>query len=94
MLRKKKINTQKYESSITYYNAESTQNKTGTITNFVEIKLNIRNHSEQIHLAMIELEKANLFLEYNWLQKHNPIINWSKPMLLLARCYACCERIY
>jgi len=93
-LRKKKINTQKYESSITYYNAESTQNKTGTITNFVEIKLNIRNHSEQIHLAVTELEKANLFLGYNWLQKHNPIINWSKPMLLLARCYVCCERIY
>jgi len=47
------------------------------------MKLDIRNYSEQIHLAVVELEKIDLFLEYDWLQRYNLIIDWSKPTLLL-----------
>ena len=46
----KKINTQKYKNSILCYNADSSQNKAKTITEFVEVKLNIGDHLEQIHL--------------------------------------------
>jgi len=58
------------------------------------MKLDIGNHSEQVHLAVTELGKASLFLGYDWLQKHNPIIDWSKPTLSLARCHTRCGRIY
>ena len=36
-----KINIQKYKNPIPYYNADSFQNKAGTITEFVKVKLNI-----------------------------------------------------
>ena len=39
----------------------------------MEAKLNIENYLEQIHLTVVELEKASLFLRYNWFQ--NPVIN-------------------
>jgi len=39
----------------------------------MEAKLNIEDYLEQIHLAVVELGKASLFLRYNWFQ--NPVIN-------------------
>ena len=49
-MEKKKINTQKYKNPILCYNTNSSQNKAKTITEFVEVKLNIGDHLEQIHL--------------------------------------------
>ena len=77
---------QKYESPIPCYNTDGFWNKAETIMEFLEVKLNIGDHSEQIHLVVVKIEKASLFLGYDWLQKHNPVINWSKSMLLLKKC--------
>ena len=46
------------------------------------------------HLVVIELGKTDLFLEYNWLQRYNPIIDWSKLILLLEQYYFHCGEIY
>ena len=74
-IKEEKINIQKYKNPILSYNANSFWNQTGTITDFVKVKLNIGDHLEQIHLAVVELEKTSLFLGYDWLQKYNPVIN-------------------
>ena len=66
-IKKKKINTQKYENPISCYNANSFWNQAGIITNFVKVKLNIGDHLEEIHLTVVELEKTSLFLGYDWL---------------------------
>ena len=84
-IEKKKINTQNYKNLILYYNIDGFQNKARTIIEFVEVKLNIEDYSEQIYLVVIKLEKASLFLGYDWLQKHNLVINWSKFTLLFER---------
>jgi len=42
----KKINMQKYKNPILCYNINSFQNKTKIITEFIKVKLNIRDHSE------------------------------------------------
>ena len=31
---------------------------------------------------------------FNWLQKYNTIIDWSKSTLLLTKCYIHCRRIH
>ena len=46
------------------------------------------------HLVVVELGKTDLFLGYNWLQRYNPVIDWSKPTLSLEQCYFHCGRIY
>ena len=66
-IEKKKINTQNYKNIILYYNIDGFQNKARTIIEFVEVKLNIEDYSEQIYLVVIKLEKASLFLGYDWL---------------------------
>ena len=46
------------------------------------------------YLVVVELGKTDLFLGYNWLQRYNPIIDWSKPTLLFEQCYFHYGRIY
>lgn len=86
-IERERINIQKFKSSIPYYNVDGSQNRAETI---MELKLNIKNHSE---LIVVELEKIILFLGYDWLQKYNLVINWSKLLLLLEKYHFHCERI-
>ena len=38
--------------------------------------MKIREHSEQITMAMSNLSTHPIFLGYDWLKKHNPTIDW------------------
>jgi len=60
---------------ITCYNANGSTNKDGSFTKVVEMNMTIDNYQELIQLSVINLGNHNLFLEYNWLQKHNLSIN-------------------
>ena len=43
--------------------------------------MRIGDHSEQIATAMSNLSTHPIFLEYDWLKKHNPQINWKAKTL-------------
>ena len=60
---------------IPVYNADRSINSTGSIREFAIVEMKIRDHSEQIVMAMFNLSTHPIFLEYNWLKKHNPIID-------------------
>ena len=68
-VKKSKINISKYKSSITCYNANDIQNKARTITNFVKIKLNIRNYVRNRPATKpVMLKVHNVKLSFNiWL---------------------------
>jgi len=38
----------------------------------------INRHKEQINAAVMDLNSTDMFLEYDWLVKHNPEVDWSK----------------
>jgi len=50
------------------------------------MNMEIRDHVEQISFAVTDLGKADVFLGYEWLQHHNPSINWKTSQLVLDRC--------
>jgi hypothetical protein len=54
----------------------STANDASAITDIANVILCYENHSEHPQLAVTHLEKQSLILGYNWLQNHNPEINW------------------
>ena len=61
---------------IPVYNADGTLNSRGTISSFVMVELTIDDHIEQITLAITDLGTHKIYLGYDWLKTHNPIINW------------------
>jgi len=71
---------------ITYYNTDGSTNKDGSITKVVEMNMTISDHQELIQLLVTNLGNHNLFLGYDWLQKHNPTINWKYSSISLQNC--------
>jgi hypothetical protein len=61
---------------IPVYNLNGTTNDTSAITNIANVILCYEHHSERTQLAVTHLGKQCLILGYNWLQNHNPEINW------------------
>jgi len=53
---------------------------------FVSLKLEINRHTEKINIVVIELNSMDIFLEYDWLVKHNPEVNWDKETIQFTRC--------
>ncbi len=80
------IPTHATAAPIPVYNADGTRNQGGSITQYAEILLIVRDHTERIDLAITELGDRQIFLGHDWLARHNPIINWKLGRLTFARC--------
>ncbi len=51
----------------------------------VLVNLHIQNHSEHINLGVINMS-YDILLGVDWLQKHNPLIDWESNQLTLSCC--------
>ena len=80
------INTYLLPFSITYYNADGSTNKDGSVTEIMEMNMTIGDHQELIQLSVTNLGNHDLFLGYDWLQKYNPTINWKDSSINLQNC--------
>ena len=87
------INIQKLPFPITCYNADGTINKSGSITDVVNMNMMIGNHIERIQFSVTNLGKRDVFLGYKWLQWHNPSIDWQSSKLYLDKCRHWCRRV-
>jgi len=70
------IITKKLPRPIPVYNADGTLKKNGSITETVSMKMVVQNHAETITFSVSSLGQFNVFIEHEWLVKHNPNIDW------------------
>jgi hypothetical protein len=63
---------------IQVYNTDRTLNNNRAITGYVEILLQIEQHTEQIRLGITSLGKLDTILGLSWMKTHNPSINWEE----------------
>ena len=75
-VRKNNIQTKKVHLPIPVYNVDGSLNEGGPITEFIEVRMVVQDHTEQIHFAVSNLGKTELFIGHEWLKKHNPSIDW------------------
>ena len=61
---------------VTARNVDGTKNKTGTITQYVELPLKIHGRTRVTQLLITGLGKQRIILGFPWLNEHNPDINW------------------
>jgi hypothetical protein len=76
---------------ILVYNIDSTANDASAIIDIADIILCYENHSEHTQLAVTHLGKQSLILGYNWLQNHNPEINWQTKDVKMSCCPLQCS---
>ena len=82
----RRINTQTISRPISVFNVSSSPNKTGQISEVVDIVLYYKTYLEQILLAVSSLEKQNLILRYTWLKDHNLEVSWKKGKVHMTCC--------
>jgi hypothetical protein len=80
------ISTKKVVRPILIYNADGMRNKAGSIREYVEIRMVIQDHVKRIQLAVMNTGNMELFIGLEWLQRHNPSIDWKKSQILFNRC--------
>ncbi|SJL02911.1 uncharacterized protein ARMOST_06252 [Armillaria ostoyae] len=80
------LDTKRTSVPIAVYNADGTCNQARDITEFVELRLTISNHSERIDLTVTDLGSKDLYLGHDWLKRHNLVINWEMGTIIFGRC--------
>ena len=68
LVKKKRIKTKFIERPFEVFNTDGIKNREVTRL----LKLEINEHTEKIDIMVIDLNGIDIFLEYNWLVKHNP----------------------
>ena len=84
------IETRELPKPIPVYNADGTPNANGMVTRMAQLRLTIGSHSELINFAVSTLDKNDVFLGHDWLQLHNPEIDWNQKTLTFTRCPSAC----
>ena len=71
-------------------NANGTINAGGKITDMVRLKIKIQDHKEIMELTIADIGKNDIFIGHDWLQHHNPEIDWQDKKIKFSRCPGVC----
>ena len=88
LVKDKRIQTKKIDFSFEVFNADGTKNREVTKVAPLEIKIN--RHKETLEAAVMDLDRTNMFLGYDWLVKHNLEVNWKNGTIKFTRCPGNC----
>jgi len=90
-VQREKLPIEKMKTTMEIYNSDGTQNRYGKIKEFVPITLEAGGHMEQINAMVSGITETDIFLGYDWLEKHNPEIDWKKGTISFTRCPKNCH---
>ena len=82
----KNFEVKKLEKPLKAYNVDGTENKQGTIKNYVDLKFKIGTKTFTEQFMVTGLGKQKVILGFTWLNKHNPDINWKTGRINWKQC--------
>jgi len=88
LVKDKRIQTKSINFSFEVFNANGTKN--GEVTKVAPLEIEINGHKETMEAAVTDLDRTDMFLEHNWLVKHNPEVNWKNRTIKFMRCPGNC----
>jgi len=84
LVKNKKIQTKPLNFSFEVFNADRTKN--GEVTRMAPLEIEVNSHKEQLEAAVMDLNRTDMFLEHDWLVKHNLEVNWKNGTIEFTRC--------
>jgi len=73
LVKDKRIQTEPIDFSFEVFNTDETKNR--EVTRVAPLKIKINGHKEQLEAAVTDLDRTDMFLDHDWLIKHNPEVN-------------------
>jgi len=83
LVKNKKILTKHINFSFEVFNTDNIKN--GEVTKVVPLEIEIDGHTEQLEVAVTNLNGTDMFLGHDWLVKHNPEVNWKNGTIRFTR---------
>jgi len=71
-------------------NVDSTPNKAGQITEYVQAYVEVGSHKTTQYLFVTNIENKEVVIGYLYLYKYNPNIDWQKDQWKFTRCPDIC----
>jgi len=88
LVKKKRIQTKPINFSFEVFNADGTKNR--EVTKMAPLEIEINGHKKTLEVVVTDLDGMDMFLEHNWLVKHNPEVNWKNSTIRFIRCLGQC----
>ena len=92
LVKDKRIQTRPINFSFEVFNVNGTKN--GEVTKVASLEIKINRYKEQLEAVVIDLNRIDMFLEHNWLVKHNLKVNWKNGIIKFTRCSENCTMKY
>ena len=89
LVKEKWIQTKLINFSFKVFNVDGTKN--GEVTKVASLEIEINGHKEQLEATITDLNKTDMFLDHNWLVKHNLEVNWKNGTIKFMRCLGSCK---
>ena len=83
LVKDKRIQTKPINFLFKFFNTDKTKNR--EVTRMVPLEIEINSHKEQLEAAVIDLNRTDMFLDHNWLVKHNSEVNWKNGTIRFTR---------
>ena len=84
LVKDKRIQTKPINFSFEVFNAGRMKN--GEVTRVAPLEIEINGYKKQLEVAVIDLDGMDMFLDHDWLVKHNPEVNWKNGTIRFTRC--------
>jgi len=89
LVKDKRIQTKPINFSFEVFNADGTKNR--EVTKVASLEIEINGHKETLEVAVMDLDRTDMFLGHDWLVKHNPEVNWQNRVIKFTRCLGNCK---
>ena len=89
LVKDKRIQTKPINFSFKVFNADRIKNR--EVTKIVPLEIEINRHKKQLKAVVTGLNGMDMFLEHDWLVKHNPEVNWKNRTIKFTRCPGSCK---
>ena len=89
LVKDKRIQTRPINFLFGVYNVDRTKN--GNITRIAPLEIEINRYKKYIEAAVMDLNRTDMFLGYDWLVKHNPEVNWKEGRIRFTRYPGSCR---
>jgi len=89
LVKEKRIQTKPINFSFEVFNANGTKNR--EVTKVAPLEIEINRHKEQLEVAVTDLNRTDMFLEHDWLVKHNLEVNWKNGTIKFTRYLGSCK---
>ena len=92
LVKDKRIQMKSIDFSFKVFNTDGTKN--GEVTKVAPLEIEINRHKETLEVAVMDLDRIDMFLGHDWLVKHNPEVNWRNGTIKFTRCPGNCIMIH